>query len=237
MNWRNFFYFSQGERIALTVLLSLISIAFIILMITDNLSLKANEKHETDNASILAFSSSNEQRKDSTKKVVRPKNDALYRALYRRHQASVSSLSNNWTHSEKFAQGTIVEINSADTATLKKIPGIGSFFARGIVNYRNKLGGFYSVEQLAEVFGIDEDKFVAIAPWFRVDTSLVQKLEINHLSADSLGKHPYLTFRQARTIEKLRKQKTRLSGWENLVLLDEFTEADQERLSHYLSFD
>ena len=52
---------------------------------------------------------------------------------------------------EKFPEGIRVELNTADTATLKKIPGIGSYYARRIVDYRNRLGGFVSVAQLKEM--------------------------------------------------------------------------------------
>ena len=60
--------------------------------------------------------------------------------------------------SNKFPAGTVIELNQADTLTLKKIPGIGSTFARRIVGYRELLGGFYTVHQLAEVYGIDEER-------------------------------------------------------------------------------
>ena len=60
---------------------------------------------------------------------------------------------------EKYPEGTIVELNGADTTTLKKIPGIGSSFARRITKYRELLGGFHHIEQLAEVYGIDEERY------------------------------------------------------------------------------
>jgi competence ComEA-like helix-hairpin-helix protein len=138
---------------------------------------------------------------------------------------------------EKFAAGTIVELNSADTTTLKKIPGIGSAFAKRIVGYRELLGGYHSIQQLAEVYGIDEERYAAFEPWFTVDDSFVRKLPVNTLSQDSLSRHPYINFRQARAIVQLRTQKKQLSGWENITLLDDFTEQDKTRLLPYLSFE
>ena len=76
----------------------------------------------------------------------------------------------------------MVELNEADTLTLKKIPGIGSTFARRIVRYRELLGGYYTVEQLAEVYGIDEERYIALYPWFRVDTTRLRPQSINQLS-------------------------------------------------------
>lgn len=141
-----------------------------------------------------------------------------------------------YTRTEKFPEGTLVELNTADTTTLKKVPGIGSTFARRIVKYRELLGGFYTVGQLAEVYGIDEERYAALAPWFITDTLYIRKLDINTLPAADLRRHPYLDYRQAKVIEQLRKQKSRLSGWENLQLIEEFTDMDRKRLRPYLSF-
>lgn len=112
-----------------------------------------------------------------------------------------------YTRTEKYAPGTLVELNTADTTILKKVPGIGSTFARRIMKYRELLGGFYDVSQLAEVYGIDEERYQALAPWFIADTLHVRRLEVNALPAAALRKHPYLDYRQAKAIEQLRKQK------------------------------
>ena len=141
-----------------------------------------------------------------------------------------------YTRTEKYTPGTLVELNTADTTILKKVPGIGSTFARRIVKYRELLGGFYDVSQLAEVYGIDEERYQTLAPWFIADTLHIRRLEVNALPAAALRKHPYLDYRQAKAIEQLRKQKSRLSGWENLQLIEEFTDTDKKRLTPYLSF-
>ncbi|MDR3252515.1 MAG: helix-hairpin-helix domain-containing protein [Tannerella sp.] len=149
----------------------------------------------------------------------------------------LTSSSSAYPRAEKFSAGTVVELNAADTTTLKKIPGIGSSFAKRIVGYRALLGGYYAVTQLSEVYGIDEEKYNSLAGWFTVDASQIAKLSVNTLSLDSLNRHPYIDYRQAKVIVQLRKQKGKLAGWENFSLLDEFTEIDRLKLQHYLSFD
>ena len=62
------------------------------------------------------------------------------------------------------------------------------------MNYRNLLGGYYSVTQLNEVYGIDEERYNALKSWFTVDTSLVFKLDVNRLPQDSLSRHPYINY-------------------------------------------
>jgi DNA uptake protein ComE-like DNA-binding protein len=138
---------------------------------------------------------------------------------------------------EKFEKGVVVELNTADTTILKKIPGIGSSYARRIVGYRNLLGGYYSVTQLSEVYGIDEDRYNAFVPWFTVDPLLISKLRVNQLSLDSLRRHPYVDYNQARILTQLRRQKGKLTGWENLQLFNEFTDSDKMKLQYYLSFE
>jgi DNA uptake protein ComE-like DNA-binding protein len=149
----------------------------------------------------------------------------------------LTSSQSSYTRTEKFSPGTIVELNTADTTILKKIPGIGSAFASRIVKYRDLLGGYFDVKQLAEVYGIDEERYASFVPWFTVDDSFIRKLPVNTLIQDSLSRHPYISYRQARAIIQLRTQKKQLSGWDNFALLDEFTEFDKNRILPYLSFE
>jgi DNA uptake protein ComE-like DNA-binding protein len=239
MKWRDFFYFSKGERRALIVLLSLISVAWLILVLTGEYSrLKGGEKAagrvfypvciypvntpaqsvETDSAKTFSPS-----KKELPKEVSPP----AQTPFYRKGPARV----------EKYSKGTLVELNTADTLILKKVPGIGSAFSNRIVKYRNLLGGFYSVSQLGEVYGIDEERYQELKEWFCVNPELILKKQINQLPADSLSRHPYINYRQAKAIKHLRKQKGKLSGWENLSLLEEFTEFDRKRIGPYFSFE
>ena len=75
---------------------------------------------------------------------------------------------------EKFAEGTLVDLNSADTVLLKQVPGIGSFLARKIVAYRNRLGGFVAVDQLQDIKQIK----VSLNKWFTVSGKPLLYLEI-----------------------------------------------------------
>lgn len=103
-------------------------------------------------------------------------------------------------------EAVVVEINAADTLELDKIRGIGLSFARRIVKYRERLGGFHSKEQLFEVFGVDTAKFNEIKDQIRIDVSLIQKLNINTVEFDDLKKHPYLRNKEMNAIIQYRKQ-------------------------------
>lgn len=133
----------------------------------------------------------------------------------------------------KYPEGTTVDVNVADTAELKKIPGIGSGIAKAIVAYRNRLGGFYSLEQLGEI----EYMTPSLMKWFKLDATSIRPLNINEAGLDKLRAHPYLNYYQAKIILEHRKKKGQIKSLSQLALYEEFTEKDLERLSAYISFD
>jgi DNA uptake protein ComE-like DNA-binding protein len=241
MPWRDYFYYSKGERKALILLLCLITIAGIMLIWTNSPTAEPTEtavmapQQTMPEASVPETGSqpaTNSSTSTSSSRPRQPQRESTSTRIQR-----LTSSQSAYVRAEKFSPGTIVELNTADTTTLKKIPGIGSAFASRIVRYRDLLGGYYTVQQLAEVYGIDEERYASFVPWFSVDDSFVRKLPVNTLVQDSLSRHPYISYRQARAIIQLRTQKKHLSGWENLALLDEFTEQDKNRILPYLSFE
>ena len=135
--------------------------------------------------------------------------------------------------SDKYSEGTKVNVNIADTIELKKIPGIGSVIARNIVAYRQRLGGFYDLEQLLEVRFFTPE----LLEWFVLGDSQVNKLRVNQESLDKLRAHPYLNFYQAKIIVEHRQKRGEIKSLSQLSLYEEFTEKDLKRLSAYFSFD
>ena len=133
----------------------------------------------------------------------------------------------------KYPEGTLVDLNEADTTELKKIPGIGSGIARMIVAYRNRLGGFYDTAQLKEVDYVNED----MLKWFKLENASIHRINANKAGLDKLRSHPYMNFYKAKVIMEYRRKKGKLKSLSQLSLYEEFTEKDLERLSHYLTFD
>ena len=133
----------------------------------------------------------------------------------------------------KYPKGTLVDVGVADTTELKKIPGIGSGISKAIVGYRNRLGGFYSLEQLRE------GRFVTpeMMEWFKLDSISIRPLPVNRAGLDRLRNHPYLNFYQAKVILEHRKKHGEIKSLSQLSLYEEFTEKDLKRLSAYFSFD
>ena len=135
--------------------------------------------------------------------------------------------------SDKYSEGTKVNVNIADTIELKRIPGIGSVIARNIVAYRQRLGGFCDLEQLLEVRFFTPE----LLEWFVLGDTPVNQLRVNRESLDKLRAHPYLNFYQAKIIVEHRKKRGEIKSLSQLSLYEEFTEKDLKRLSAYFNFD
>lgn len=132
----------------------------------------------------------------------------------------------------KLSVGEHIALNTADTTTLKRVPGIGSGYARAIVNYRNRLGGYVDVNQLLDIKGIPSEALQYIV----LGNIDVKKLDVNHLSLNQLKQHPYLNFYQARALVESRRLHGPLRSAADLRLISDFTEADIKRLIPYLQF-
>jgi len=131
----------------------------------------------------------------------------------------------------------MVELNTADTTELMQIRGVGRFFAREIVRYRQELGGFASIEQLREIRNMREEGYERIAPFFTVDTTKISKIRVNTASVEFMRRHPYVNFHQARAIFELRRAVGKLNNMSDLARLSEFTDTDKQRLMPYFCFE
>jgi competence ComEA-like helix-hairpin-helix protein len=125
---------------------------------------------------------------------------------------------------KKAAAGEVIELNTADSAKLTELNGVGSSFARRIVNYRSRLGGFINKEQLKEVYGMNDDRYAEMQAQVSVDPSHVQKIRINKVNFDGLKHFPYLSFKQMNAIIQFREQHgdyTSMSDMHNIAILDD----------------
>lgn len=131
---------------------------------------------------------------------------------------------------------TILDLNTADTTELQYIRGIGRYKAKRIIAYREQLGGFYSTEQLCDE-GLRELALDSLRRCFVVMTDSLRTMDVNRCSANTLSRHPYIRYSQAKAIYQLRRQKISLRSMEDLRVLSELDSTDLDRLQYYLRFD
>ncbi len=133
----------------------------------------------------------------------------------------------------KFKEVTVVDLNTADTTLLQRIPGIGTYRSRQIVRYRQRLGGYVSTAQLAELDNFPADELTA---WFTIAPDSHQRININSATVQTLGRHPYIGFPRARAIEAYRKAHGRIRDLTALSLLPDFTDAAIQRMRPYICY-
>jgi len=130
----------------------------------------------------------------------------------------------------------MIEINSADTSEWMLLKGIGPVLSGRIVNYRKKLGGFVSYNQLLEVYGIKPEIIDNNINNMTIDTALIVSININTASIGRLREHPYLDFYKAQAIVEQRKRK-RFENIDDILILQPFSEVDWNTLKYYLSVE
>lgn len=243
MHWKDFLYYRKSEKLAVILLLILIVLTLIL-----NLILSQRNSRGvifTQNDSLVKVFEEFQRNLSLREGIdvldsahVVPQNEGRSNDGLRSKKNSEENSPDRdapFPTAEKLDAGETILLNAADTAEWKKIPGIGSTFAARIVKYRNLLGGFVSVEQLREVYGIDNELFSRISPYIQADENFA-KLRINELEFKELLRHPYLNYKQVRAIVNLRKRKGDIASIHELAMLDEFTSEDIFRIEPYLEF-
>jgi len=129
----------------------------------------------------------------------------------------------------------IVELNNASSDDLLKIVGVGPYFSNKIIDYRERLGGYIYKEQLLEIWKMDAEKYLRIAPFITVNNESIRFLNINQIEIDDLKKHPYLNWNQANSIVKIRNQKGSYQKIDEIKESVLITEECFEKLKPYLS--
>ena len=129
-----------------------------------------------------------------------------------------------------------VELNTADSAALRSVSGIGPKTVGAILTYRERLGGFLRAEQLAEVPGVTERNYEKILKQIYCDSCKIRKIDINFASPKVLGRHPYIAPQVLRKLLKARQLKGGWSTAEELIEENIMTRKEAARLVPYLQF-
>ena len=132
----------------------------------------------------------------------------------------------------KIKAGQHINLAQTDTSQLKKVPGIGSGWARTIISYGRRLGGYIAVGQLREIDGFPEESL----PYFEIRNPRIDKINLNRLTLNQLRRHPYINFYQAKQICEYRRLKGPLTNLSQLSILKEFPPEAINRLKPYVEF-
>lgn len=147
-------------------------------------------------------------------------------------QATVST---EFRTERKEYNAVLVDINDADTTTWKQLKGIGSTYARRIVNFRTKLGGFVSVDQVGETFGLPDSVFRKVKQQLRLNSSSINQIDVNNSTIDELKAHPYIGFSVANAIVQYRSQHGNFSTITDLQKIGAIDGTLYRKISPYLT--
>lgn len=129
------------------------------------------------------------------------------------------------------------DLNLADTTELKKLPYIGSFYAREIVRYRNELGGYHSLAQLLELYKMKPETIDKFADRVTIDKSEIRRVNINKATTQELSAHPYIDFALANKIVAKRETDATFKNMEQLCNSGLLNVELCSKLAPYLSFE
>jgi competence ComEA-like helix-hairpin-helix protein len=128
-----------------------------------------------------------------------------------------------------------VDLNAADLEDLVRLPGVGEGWARRILNWRDKLGGFSTVAQVAETRSLPDSVFQKIKPYLAVHATDFKRISINNATWDELNDHPYIEAKQARWIVAFREQHGKYQNVEALLQIPELRREWLEKVRPYLA--
>lgn len=201
----DYFYFNQRERRGIIGLYLIIGLIIILNFFMDNLIKEDKNVYRNFYTQVALIDSISKQQDSLLKLSLINKTPKYQRKSKKRFKLNI-------------------ELNSADTTELMKVRGIGPAFSKRIIKYRNLLGGYHSVSQLKEVYGLDKEKFEQIhANFIACDSNLIRHLNINQASFKELLKHPYISFDFTKFIVNRRGKKafTKLSQLKDDYLISD----------------
>ena len=233
---KSFLTFTKGERVAIIILA-----AVIFLLIAANFFIAnrpANVKNNLQNLdSIMALHEAAIEELKTTRPQDYKTTSEVTETPRRQVTKSYKETRNNINKKvqKPIARSQKLNLNSADTTELKSLPGIGSFFAKNIVDYRNKLGGFIEKEQLLEVYAFDSTRMSNIENLIIIDTIELRKVNINTDDFKTILRHPYIEYEDVKKIVNYRESKGMIKDWEQYLKVVGREDVD-ERLDGYLEF-
>lgn len=127
-----------------------------------------------------------------------------------------------------------IDMNTADKTQWKKIKGIGAVLSKRIVAYRNRLGGFYAIDQLREVYNLPKEVIEENKHHLMLDKSKITKIELNKCSVYQLSKHPYITFNLAKSLVQYREENGGYKDLESLKKAHLLNEDLYSKIAPYL---
>lgn len=131
---------------------------------------------------------------------------------------------------------TPIPVNSADSVQLLPLPGIGPVYAGRIIRYRELLGGYVQIDQLNEVYGLEEETIEMITDLIIIDQSMIRKIKLDSATFTQLLRHPYLQYEDVKSLVSFREFKSGIDSIQELRANHLLSDSTLEKIGPYLHF-
>lgn len=243
---KQFWEFSKGESIGITTLLILTIVIYLFVIFYSS---EDESKVDITEFELMVTQFENEQHRlaDSVSKArSRPDRSSRYAVRQRRPSHEYRSSYIRDTFSSKPLRPIVqkpgyaiqrVELNRCDTSEIMDVPLFGAKRAQKIIEYRDKLGGFYAFHQLKEIYILQNMDEAYLIKYFSIDESLIQRIAINKASYKEMIRHPYFDAYLVKTILRYRQKYGAIKDTEHFQQITHAYPELMDKLSHYLLFD
>jgi competence ComEA-like helix-hairpin-helix protein len=141
------------------------------------------------------------------------------------------------SYSRQVKETLMIELNAADTFELQRLRGIGPSYAKRIVRYRERLGGYMQKSQLLEIFGMDTGRYNEIKEHLTVNPDSVRRINLNTVTFKELLSHPYFPFEMTKCIMIYRKENKRFREAAELLKVKGISDSVFRKIKPYIRTD
>ncbi len=149
---------------------------------------------------------------------------------------SVTNGKNTEQKNESTKTPIVIDVNQATLEEWLQLRGIGRTFAARIIQQREKLGGFASLDQLKEIHGLPDSTFRNITPYLKFSTPIYRKISVNQPNFETIS-HPYLTRKQVEVIVRYRMNHGNYKNIQDLIKTNVLSVETIEKIKSYISFE
>lgn len=241
---KRFLQFSRGEWCGIIILLSLIFITYATVFFlpiqvdeaTDYSEFMEEISHFQNEQQRIADSIAwtRSQRNYRQRNYSSRRNTTYYGSKYQRDTISQKP----WSKTEKRLGYEIIklDINTCDSSDIMRVPQFGAKRAKKVIEYRVRLGGFYSLQQIKEIYilqNIDEE---LLSKYFVVNKHHIRKINVNQASYKEMISHPYFDVYLTKTILNHRQKNGPIRSVDEFKRITNAYPELMDKLTPYLSF-
>lgn len=131
----------------------------------------------------------------------------------------------------------VLDLNTADSTSLEGLPGIGEKLSARFIKYRERLGGYISVDQLKEVYGLTDSNFLKFRSRLKIENGYKPiKIQINKATYQELRRHPYISHLFAKSVLAYIKMHESINSIEELSKIGSLDEHQVKKIAPYIDF-